>query len=768
MSLYRTGRLDDIQELLESFPTLLQQSQELRGIRCWTLYSLGKFSLALTALGQLTNTRDHSSYRALGVNIAIASGDWESLQVFVEGEWTARNERAPRDLLRAAQLAQMIGSQRAQELVLEAARKSEGDAAVLLGCYTVACESGSENSGEVSGWLQTAAAASGDDGPVQRVTIQDLVDRQPTWNQHATRVSAMLAQGQVPMFAAAKWVNSSLLSMFLMPALTNPGQPDVRRRVTVYAFSGARGEVMLSPKRVAMDATSLLTSQLLEITQAVFDHFDEIVIPHTTLGWLFAEKRRIKFHQPSRVSCAHEVRRLLADGSLRSFESTTTPPLDLVEQLGEDLAAMFAQALADALDGQDERLVVRPAPLWRVGSFMSEEANLGGYEGRYCSCLDVVEKLVEKAVLTGSEADICRAYLALHERPWEASVHVKDSAFLYLDDVAVSYLQHLKLLPKLHRAGLTAFISTSHLAEVDALIEYESHASSASLVVENLRLQLRAGIEGGKVRVDRRIGEEENAEEDEIRSHPTLAIANLSIATDAIAIDDRLLNQHRALVGSSGERPVLTTVDVLGILHREKVIADDQYLDKKARLRRAGMCLVPIDQFELDRWLSTAIVNDGNLLESAELRAIRESVLQLRMSDILQLPAEMPWLNRLVQASVGCLRNQWFEGVEVEIARAKSEWLLEIMDIRRWAHRFDGASPNAVFWYQEQLSALIRLAALQAPATRRIYCDWLEERVLRPMRDENAPLYASLVSQAAEWVGLALRQVDQVGGIDEA
>lgn len=761
-ALYKTDELEKLLDFFKDFPAFLAQRKDLQQLHCWTLFQLGLFAEARVSLRSLKSINDNADCRRLTINIAIASGDWESLQTFVEEEWNARDIRSAEDILRAAKIAQMIRSSRSKELTFEASRKGAADPKVLIGCYGVASESGWEGSEEVAGWIQTAATLSDENGPIQLMSLKDIVDRQPGWEAHADQAWSMLTQGKAPMFAVARAVNRSLLSIFLVPALSNVDEPDVRKRVIIHAFSGARGYVSTNPKSLTMDATALLNAEFLGVLPAIFDHFDRIIIPHSTLGWLFEEKGKIPFHQPSRVSDAKELRRLIADGGLTPFEPAVPIPPELVGEVGEGLAAMLTDAIEKRPEDTRQRLAVHPYPVHRSGSLMQEEANLTGYESRLCGCLAVVEKLVERGELTATTAQNCKAYLSLHERPWPNEVAIEDSAVLYLDDVTVSHFQHLELLPKLRRAGFTAYVSKNKIDDSDALIEYESQAEKAASLVENLRLQLRKGLDSGRIKIGRQVRLQDNdPEEDEIslKAHPTMAILGLSAVADAVVIDDRALNQHGMITIGSEQRPLLTSLDLLNILKAHNVINGAQFSDFMTRLRRAGMSHVLLEQGELNRYLSMATIRNERLVETAELKSIRENVLRLRMSDSLQLPNEMTWLNILFETCFKCIREQWRDGADENIARATSDWIFDLMDARRWAHRFVGVNPDADARYRGQLVALMMLAGERENPMQQQYWKWFEDRILVQIKEENRPLFNWLVSHASEIVGNIVKEV---------
>ncbi len=108
---------------------------------------------------------------------------------------------------------------------------------------------------------------------------------------------------------------------------------------------------------------------MLDAIDSIFGTFKKIVIPHATLGWLFEEKQRIQFHQPSKVADAQEIKRLLDAKALQKFESTVAPNSELAAEIGDELAALFVEAEADFGEDRRRRLVVR-SPLYTVWALL--------------------------------------------------------------------------------------------------------------------------------------------------------------------------------------------------------------------------------------------------------------------------------------------------------------------------------------------------------------------------------------------------------------
>jgi hypothetical protein len=145
----------------------------------------------------------------------------------------------------------------------------------------------------------------------------------------------------------------------------------------------------------------------------------------------------------------------------------------LVDIIGRSLAAMLSEALAQT-EGEAQRIVVRSAPVQKVGSFRGGGVDLSRFADHLVSCLAVVDKLVETGQLTLEEEQHARAYLEAREMRWATEVAIDDAAELYLDDLSVSYLNTAGVLDKIGAAGLKVFVSQHQVDEANALIGVES------------------------------------------------------------------------------------------------------------------------------------------------------------------------------------------------------------------------------------------------------------------------------------------------------
>ena len=712
----------------------------------WSLYQEGALLEARSELEKLSDDPENPNYRALRVNIGIALGDWPSLSAYVSEEYRAKEQRSAQDLLNAAQLALYLASPDAKKLLFAAADKGHDDADVLATAYFLATNAGWDGEAEVAQWFHRAVTLSDDKGPLQRMTLKEVFDRQPEWDQRESETWRLLSCGGIPMFLAAQSLNRSLIYLTLFPALANLSELDPRRRSPIAAFSGKREPISCEISgSVGMDATALLTLSFLDLLDEVLDTFETIHVPHSTLAWIFQEKKQAVFHQPSRIRDAHKIRNLLATDLLERFVSSTRADGNLSTQVGDELAMLIAEAEMISTDDV-QRLVVRPYPVYRLSSLMEEEADLTAHAAVLSSCESVVNALRTKGQLTAEEVERARIYLQHQEKPWPNQPGITDGAILYLDNLAVSYFLHLGILEKLKAAGFRPVASQRTVSEANQLISYESISGEVGDALERIRSALNSRIESGKVKVDRQ-DNIATPEEIPLSEHPTFSVISLVRNCNVIISDDRFLNQHKNIADSRAQVPVFSTLDVLDLLTSAGVITLSSQLEYRTQLRRAGYFFVPVREDELAAHLAASMVEDGKVVETAELKAVRESILHVRMNTWLQLPQEKSWLETTLRAFIQSLKGLWLSDADLSSVTARSNWLMDQLDVRGWAQSLGPENgDNFVESGREAYILMTLTPPFNAPQeVKNAYWSWVEDRVLAPIKEQYPSLYAQIV-----------------------
>ena len=753
MTLNNSHHYDELAELLRKYPEFLDQSDNLQIFWSWTLYSEGLLAESKVALEKLRVKRDHLSDRTLLVNLAIASGKWEEILLYIEQEWIHKEHREASELMTTAQLALSVNSPRAQDLIYAAAEKGENDPDILAGAYFHATRAGWEDKETVAKWLHDAVKYSGNSGPIQQMDISEFMGQLPDWNQQKMDTLQMLYEGTLPIFGVARRINKSLIDMFLLPALINPSEEDPRKYILIPAYSGVRQPLSCPHKVVGIDATALLTLASTNLLEVFGSAFEKIVIPHSTLGWLFEEKQKVSFHQPSKIREASKLRQMLSSGTLQVFNGSATIDMDLTHEVGIDLASLIAEAQVENGEDGKQVVVIRSSPVHRINTLMQEEADLSLYSSSICSCLSVVKKLKQKGQLTEAEEELAYSYLNLHDTGWPHEPEIADNAVLYLDDLAVNYLQHTGLLEKLRTAGLKAYISEREDEESNALLRYDQLSNQIHKTIDNIKSFLETGIKTGKIELGKAF--HDNGKENEtLEHHPTFSIFNLKKDVDAIIVDDRALNRHSYLDTGSSKISILNTLDIINALHIKDDITQSKMYEYKTALRRSGYLFVPITGDEIEYYLSASDVSNGSFVETAELKAIRENFLSIRMSHFLELPKKALWLTDILHVFRSALQAQWYSDFDETIAIARSEWLLELLDLRGWAHCQSADSSNgmALYGYGSQVNALIIAPFGMTNDIREKYWKWIEKKVLKEIQEEDPELYAWLLKEAKDLI----------------
>lgn len=747
IALGKTMEDERIVEFLEANPTLLAQSKNLQMLYCWSLFYEGKLLGVRSELAKLIDYQDDPNYRALQINLGIFLGDWNSLSAFVANECVEKDHRSAQELICAAQLALQLNSPNAKELLFAAADRGSDDAGILASAYFLASNAGWEDDAEATTWLHAAAELSGDDGPIQKVSLRDVLDLQPEWDRRESDVSQQLSRGDIPMFIAADVLNKSLLDLMLLPALANFSENDPRRRGAIPAYSGKRQPTVLETgEAVGIDATALLTLSHLNLLEKAFDAFDTVYVPHSTLAWLFQEKQKAAYHQPSRIRDAHRTRHLLATDVLQRLSPSSEPDSDLSAQIGDELALLISEAERVRGDEDTQHIVVRSSPVHRLGSLMEEEADLGPHAAVLSSCQSIVDKLRHMGHLAAEEYKRAHAYLQLHEKPWPHQPEIADGAILYLDDLALAYFLNLGMLERLHAAGFRSIVSPRSVLESNALISYETLSDKVNNAIERIRSTINSRIESGKVTVASRQSAR-TPDEQSLFEHPTVGAIALAEDCDAIIVDDRFVNQHAKINHGESQARVHSTLDLLDALVSSGSISPEERLEHRTLLRRCGYFFVSIDGDELEGHLSASEVRNDKVIEIAELKAIRENVLHARMTTWLQLPEESFWLDTTLKVLIRALRNLWKPDSDPSCVRARSDWILDQVDVRGWAHRFGSESGDNIVSAGRGVLILMMLAPL--PETPQDvndeYWSWIEVRVLTPIKEQYPDLFALIL-----------------------
>jgi hypothetical protein len=163
---------------------------------------------------------------------------------------------------------------------------------------------------------------------------------------------------------------------------------------------------------------------------------------------------------------------------------------------------------------------------------------------------------------------------------------------------------------------------------------------------------------------------------------------------------------------------------------------------------------------------------DGQIIESAELRIIRQTLMRIRSFDMVGLPTEARFLEKLQLGCVIVIRHLWAdEALPVERAAVLSDWVWHhvIPSPLDWARNLSeplrpADMPEAFARHLAWLLKPMRLDLERYEAFRQ----WVEEEILEPLLPANAGLVDRLVHMVradiehlAEELGNGEREADR-------
>ncbi|MBF0268775.1 MAG: hypothetical protein HQL44_09290 [Alphaproteobacteria bacterium] len=749
-SLEMTSQHARLFEQLSKHRNLIKQSVELKRLWAWSLFREGHFDEASAVLNKISADRDDANDRQLRVNIAISTGRWDELVEFTNSEWNRRAHRSANEMLSAGQLAQSMNAPHAFEFIKYAAELAPDNPNILASAYFISVQAGWEQTQAVSEWLTRAAELSGEDGPIKSVSMHEIVNLKPNWDKHEERIWKQLNDGGIPAIGAARLLNRSLIEFLILQSLANKEERDPRRRSNLFAFSGARQDAQPNKfDSLGVDIGTIITLARLELLEEFITTYKAIFIPASMFGWLFSERQRAMFHQPSKFKDAHLISKLVTNGSLKILQRPLQRDLSLIKEVGTELADLLVTARDKTIgESATRRYVIRSSPVHKAGSLMAEEAELSNFYEHLCSCQTLIAKLRSKGALTLEEERQALSYLKLHERKWPSEPEIVDGAELYLDGLSITYLMATNTLHKLKSIGLVPYILEDELTQSSRLIELEGLAQTQNDLIESIRYNLSRGMNDGRVFAVRARVSDEN---DEVSMQPVLGVLRLDASVDAFAVEDRCINRHMFVQFENHSTPILTSLDIVDDLSRRKVITIEKLFACRTLMLMSGYQLMPLRADELTYHIENAAVENSILQETAELRAIRESFLKVQMSKMLQIPLEVPWLLRNKNVIVQTLKHVWTTVPDKQRASAISKWLFGLLDIRGFAASATGnkhSFPHSA--YASNLLGVI-VSVLDMPHDKRdAFVDWIEENIVDDLKSFHPETFALLVSYSRE------------------
>ncbi|KKX72286.1 esterase/lipase family protein [Vibrio parahaemolyticus] len=738
------GYFDKISSFISENFELIEQSIHLQIHAAWSLYRQGKVHECREMISKYFGKEggNHHLIDDLEDSLNLCTGDWDALVRNIELAWENRTELSTRELFRKSYLAEAVLPNRARKFVKEAVNKEPNNPEILTSAYTIATNLGLDDKEEVGDWLKKAVELSENDGPIRRISLDEIGDIIGSNKEKPNKAWELFVSGDAPSTLVASILNRTISSFYITPWIVNTNGIKINRKCLIPAYSLNRGEVDINPEIIALDLASIFSLSNIRLLEQTIESFKNVIIPHSTLLSIFNDRKKTAFHQPSQIALAKSLKEDTKSFSI--FKYNSVKDIELRAKVNDEAAEFISHAMEEEVD--TVRRVCISTPVYVAGSLMREEFDLTPYRECLVSCEQIIKFLYECGMIMQVEA---QEMLESLESP--LNIDDIDASFvpdseLYIDRLTCQTLHRIGVLSILGESTLKCYISESHDIENQNLIKFEEINNKVISDLDYIRKTLHKYIISGKLKLTA-INHKEGHDE----SHAScVEIVTFSTPIDAIVTDERFLNKFKNIKTGFGDIPTITTWGLLHILHRNNILNDRDLFVTKIKLINRGYIFCKLNENELDQIFDASIYNVNGLVESAELKAIRQNIILIKSSEFIELPRDAEWLISLMSSLSRYLKSIWDRYEDDSKCKAISNWIYHLIDYKTWAECYtnqvgEGFALNADML---RVNSLLHSHDITRVERKKSYHNWLTAEVLDNVKHSNPNLYRQLLINA--------------------
>ena len=302
---------------------------------------------------------------------------------------------------------------------------------------------------------------------------------------------------------------------------------------------------------------------------------------------------------------------------------------------------------------EDDGKVVCILPIHRPDSLLEKEADTSDWNDLIISAPDFCRLLHQRGLVDAETHD--RTQLFLLRQGQSESCCPEPSILdrtIYLDGLALSYLGDAGMLEPISAARLDLRIHSNVLAQMDEIVTAGESGEELAAKIDGIRHVLRSAVESGRVSyLPAKVDLENSVLDLHGQFNATRSLLASAADCEALCIDDRFINSRERFVAvekPDSAVPIACVLDILRCLVMGEHVTRERYWVARHKLRAGGFIFIPLEADELVHWLKAGSVENGRLVEGAEARAIRQSLVRahnLGLADTAEVSAlqiEMP------------------------------------------------------------------------------------------------------------------------------
>jgi tetratricopeptide (TPR) repeat protein len=741
-------------ELLREKQAVLQGgklSPELRRLHAACLQKLGQLEEAIRAAEALYRERPEPGTFAEYFRILIQSGDTPGAAVLARDLLTLPKVDVVL-LLQVANFTRLQDMTLAQQLWRKAAAKPLKTTQLLMGVVGLAFTLGTEN--EARGLQRRLFKRARKKGPIQLKTLDEIREMVRERQEQQAKLSTSYDRSETPIHIIATPVGAPLVQLYHSKLAENRAATDLTLAPALLARYGGRTFPQKFPKRVLYtDITGLILATDLGILDLVEEHLGPIYLAPEAPQSLVQQVGECRPHQPTQHAWRAQLDQMVKDGEVVVVDgamAATLPADHPLQPLGRDWQDSWqtAQDLKAVLGTdwplhtEDLKAPVTLPEDWAKGTANLRELVVAAQAAGAMSAEDLAEHV--------GAVGVFRTYPVRAEGPTSLAA----GTTVLLPWVPLEILANQGLL----KAVAKAFRVRITRADFDRIAaEERGHAKRMALAdwTQALLDRVKAGIAAGRYKV---LPQSIPAKQLEKMNLDAKGLANLLRAVETNAegslwCDDRAINRH-ALAGT---RPSVDILEVMGMLESAGKMTEAERWEKLTHLRRSNVRYVPTSTEEIFAALNLAAIDDGELVETAALSALRRYYAACllekgRLVGPQQGTRDLQEWNFILQvrqATDGAFRKLWELDLPVGTIEAQANWLWRWLYVDMVGLRVTVMKDVPVAEEREltafQIGSLFSLGITVPfrprkkgePSVRDRYFGWLNRQLLAPLEHSN-------------------------------
>lgn len=767
--------LSTLTDYISIFPNSVLPSQlKVLEIRCLTADSRVNEAVIKARLFA-EEMKTATSYATL-LDVLVITGDSSKI-IDTANKFLGLDDAKGDQLLHVSNLMKLLDTHLAKSLWKKAVSEGSDSPEFSISAYHIgeALNAGEEN---ISPLLRKAMEqASNSDSPLLKsISFKELIEFMGDRKEVSKENVAKYMHGEVPVHVVPKGALQPLSVLFHTNSNINQDNYDPAYSVPIWVRHGGRPlnlKVNAPSGAIYLDYTALIVAEQVGVLDLVIKAFSGIKVPHNTQQFLLSEIEELSPVQPKQLEVIKKLKQLVKEEAIELVDLDEVEHKDL-NFLVEKTSYTTARELITAKDR--DGLVVDYLPLKDHENEVSIRLP-NEWHACVTNVSSIIEDLHNNDLLIGDYEQIIKKFHDGSDDSKSYLLPIKKQPLVISATILLRFAKY-DLLDTITRRYSVICHSDgykNYLAELE-------HSERLNKTVKWLRVlkdKVSDGITSGEVSL---IPDSRDTRED-----TTLLLEGLSnILTHSASIEDVVWIDDRHMTGypfMSGGCQVVSCIDILMLLKNKKEITREQYYRCIIKLRECNYRYIPLSKEEILFWLRKTKDTNKGIVESRELRVIRQYWNGCLWSNDFLLPwqnipkgqtDEVSFILQGREAVTEAIAGTW-KNKRLSLNRQKnrSQWLLDNLYVGMFNMKGlpEKGKLNILDLVSLDISSLLLIALDLSPpqkdkrggnSPQSLYINWINDYFIEPRLKADPQCIATVVRSMTTFFAELLPSVEAV------